>query len=387
MCCNSACDGACQACSAANKQSGDAPGVCGPAKAGSDPGDRCPTEDPSTCGKSGVCGAGGTCALWPKGAACGGGVACEGGTAKGRTCDGLGACVTDATGTACAPGTCTAAAGCTFACTTDAECDAAGFCDAGTCKARSTNGRTCTASNQCASGHCVDGVCCATACGGVCEACNGVGTEGTCTAVAGPPREGHGACPGKSGDAPCTAAACDGETRDACKAFAGPEVTCRAASCVDAVETLATKCDGSGKCPTASTKACAPFGCTGERCSESCTTDEECANGNRCDATTGKCVSNGTCDGDNTVIGADGTKTDCAPFKCDDGGCKTTCTSSDECAAPAICDGTRCVAAAVAEEDAGGCATSSRPTRGSFFVAAMAVALVATRRARKGGSR
>lgn len=385
VCCNSACDGLCQACSAANKASGDASGVCGPAKVGSDPGDRCATDDPSTCGKTGVCSATGTCALYAKGAACGG-VSCDAGTAKGRTCDGLGTCIVDTKGTACAPGTCSTTAGCTFACTTDAKCDAAGFCDSGTCVPRSPAGRTCTANNQCASGFCVDGVCCGTACSNVCEACNGVGTEGTCTAVAGPPREGHGACPGASSDDACTAAACDGSTRESCKAFAGPEVTCRAASCVDAKETLASKCDGSGLCPAPSSRTCAPFACAGTRCVSACTKDEECAPGNRCDVGSGKCLSNGTCDGDHTIIGADGSKTDCTPYRCDSSGCKTACTTTDECSAGSICDGDKCVAPA-GSTDSGGCTTGRPSSRHPSTLILIALVLAARRRSARKGAR
>jgi len=384
VCCNSACDGLCQACSVANKESGDAPGVCGPAKIGTDPGDRCPKEDSATCGKSGVCGAGGTCALWPKGSACGSGISCDGGSAKGRTCDGLGSCVTDSAGTSCKPGTCSTTLGCTFACAADTECDAKGFCDSGTCKTRAPAGRTCTADNQCEAGFCVDGVCCSTACKGVCEACNGGGTEGTCTAVTGVPREGHGTCPSASTDDACTAAACDGSDREACKAFAGPEVTCRAASCTQALETLTTKCDGSGKCPASPTRSCVPFACGGTRCKSTCATNDDCALGNRCDVTTGVCVSNGTCDGNHTIVGADGTKTECAPYRCGDTGCKNTCVTSDECSAPAICDGSKCVLPAAAAEDSGGCSASPRSRGGSLlggaFVMTMTMMIGARRR-------
>ncbi|MEZ4295611.1 MAG: hypothetical protein R3B70_11595 [Polyangiaceae bacterium] len=49
-------------------------------------------------------------------------------------------------------------------------------------------GSVCAANNECASGQCVDGVCCATACGGLCMACNvsyhGVnGMNGTCLPI------------------------------------------------------------------------------------------------------------------------------------------------------------------------------------------------------------
>jgi hypothetical protein len=396
VCCNSACDGACQACAAAHKQSGDASGTCGPAKAGSDPGDRCPADAASTCGKSGACNATGSCALWSKGTACGGGVVCDAGAAKGQTCDGLGACVTDAAGTACAPGSCSAAAGCTFTCSSDADCDATGFCDGGACKAKASAGRTCTAADQCASGFCVDGVCCGSACDRVCEACNGVGTEGTCTAVTGAPRAGHGACAASgTGDA-CAAAACDGATRDACTAFAGPETTCRAAGCDNGVESLATKCDGTGACPKASTRPCAPFACKGTHCAASCASDDDCAKGNRCDVGTGTCVSRGACDGAHTVVGTDGSETECAPYRCDDQGCKSACETSEDCTSQAICDGKQCVLVPAASSDGGGCAATGGAQRGgsgaSFaglagFSTMFFAAIAARRRAARKGAR
>jgi hypothetical protein len=379
VCCNSACDGLCQACAAAHKESGDASGVCGQAAAGTDPGDRCPTEDSTTCGKSGKCGPSGTCALWPKGSACGSGVTCDGSTAKGRTCDGLGTCIETA-GASCAPGLCSVVKGCAYDCTDDSGCDASAYCASGTCKTRAPVGRTCTADDQCVSGVCADGVCCATACKGLCEACNAGGTEGTCTAITGVPRAGHGDCPGGGGADACTASACDGTARDTCKAFAGPEVKCREASCKDGLETLSTICDGKGVCPAAETRACAPFACAGTKCASKCTTDDDCSKGNRCDVGTGKCVSNGACDGDHKVLGVDGTTTDCAPYKCGDEGCKTGCTSSDECAAPAICDGNKCVVSDSGDSgDSGGCSTSP-PRRGGSMIAGLLVLLYLARR-------
>lgn len=51
----------------------------------------------------------------------------------------------------------------------------------GTCK--KDNGQTCAAGGDCASNICIDGVCCNTACLGTCQACNVMGTVGTCVNV------------------------------------------------------------------------------------------------------------------------------------------------------------------------------------------------------------
>jgi hypothetical protein len=384
VCCNAACSGTCEACAADHKESGDASGTCGPAKSGTDPGDKCPATAASTCGTTGVCGKTGTCALWPAGAACGTSAVCDGGFAKGTTCDGLGTCKTDMAGVACAPGTCKDG-GCVLACTTDSECDAKGWCDGGTCRDRAADGGTCSAANQCLSGHCADGVCCASACDGICERCDGDGTKGTCTAVQGKPREGHGECPGPSATDPCTAAACDGDARTSCKGLAGPEVKCREGTCTSETESLEAVCDGSGICPASTSKACSPFACGDTKCKDKCTADTDCKRGFSCDLGTGKCFFPATCDGDHTLTGADGRITDCVLYKCTAEGCRTSCATSDECANGAVCDAGLCVAGPPPEGDGGGCAASGRS--GSSVFQAFALLLGAGLLRRRLGGR
>ena len=54
-------------------------------------------------------------------------------------------------------------------------------CDgSGNCSGLSL-GDPCVDSSECASGFCADGVCCEGACDGLCEGCNAMGTEGSCT--------------------------------------------------------------------------------------------------------------------------------------------------------------------------------------------------------------
>ena len=55
--------------------------------------------------------------------------------------------------------------------------------ESGAIRPRRSNGAACAVRSQCASGFCVDGVCCASACAGVCQACNLSGSLGTCRAA------------------------------------------------------------------------------------------------------------------------------------------------------------------------------------------------------------
>ena len=109
VCCSTACDGACQACTAAKKQDGVASGTCGAAKAGADPRNRCM---PYICG----------------------------------------------------------AQGCPTSCTSDAACVAGAGCKENKCLV--ANGKACSVAAECQSSFCTDGVCCDKACGGQCESCS-----------------------------------------------------------------------------------------------------------------------------------------------------------------------------------------------------------------------
>jgi hypothetical protein len=54
------------------------------------------------------------------------------------------------------------------------------------CGATLPDGEACSGGNECQSGHCTDGVCCATACGGLCEACVATktcGDDGVCAPI------------------------------------------------------------------------------------------------------------------------------------------------------------------------------------------------------------
>jgi hypothetical protein len=388
VCCNAACDGACQACSALNKQSGDASGECGPAKEGTNPRAKCAKSAVTTCGSSGFCDASGACSVYSAGTPCGptGSTSCDGDTVKGQTCDGLGVCALDTTGTPCSPSKCLDGA-CKATCSSDADCAVDGYCNGGVCKKKAAPAAKCAIDAQCGSGFCADGVCCNARCDGTCEACDQAGTEGTCTAVTGKPRLGHPACAAGEPGNPCSASACDGVARSTCAKKAGAEVACRKGSCEGGIESLPTTCDGSGVCPAAQSRPCQPFACGAAAqgaCNKSCSADKDCKAGFVCDVATGACTAGDKCVG-TVVTHVDGTSTDCAPYVCESSGrCKKSCAATTDCVSPKLCSDGACidpVAAPTAQQ--GGCAASPAGVGSGgalFAVAALASALRRRRR-------
>jgi MYXO-CTERM domain-containing protein len=133
VCCNTACDALCEVCTALAKGAGN-DGECGPVAAGSDPEDECPTDEPSTCKRSGACDGARSCQLYPQGAACG--ATCNGGrngTAFVQRCDGNGLCGA-AEASPCGRFACAVDA-CKAGCSTDDDCAVDFRCDtaAGDC--------------------------------------------------------------------------------------------------------------------------------------------------------------------------------------------------------------------------------------------------------------
>ena len=186
VCCDSACDGECQACSAA--KTGKADGVCAPFDAGTDPDDECAPEPGVACGNTdGMCSGQGACNKIAAGTACGGGPACVDDVATAEAaCDGAGTCV-PGPGTPCAPYKCDAT-DCKKACAGDADCTASSFCQGSICMPVGDPGDPCASGAWCKSGSCADGVCCDAACDGACQACvavkKGAGEDGLCGPVA-----------------------------------------------------------------------------------------------------------------------------------------------------------------------------------------------------------
>jgi hypothetical protein len=182
-----------------------------------------------------------------------------------------------------------AAAGSVFAGWSGA-CGGAGPCAVTMDAARSVGatfqralGSACSAGPDCGSGVCVDGVCCDRSCAGQCEACDVVGSAGTCVAVAGAPHGSRAPC---ASDGSACGGACDGSSTSC--AYPGALVACRGAACAAGVATLGAVCDGSGACGPAVTFACDPYVCGPTACRTSCAADSDCITGYVCSV--GACV-------------------------------------------------------------------------------------------------
>jgi MYXO-CTERM domain-containing protein len=135
------------------------------------------------------------------------------------------------------------------------------------------------------------------------------------------------------------------------------------------VATPAATCDGNGGCPPAQSIQCGRFACQGSACgSAPCDSNDDCARNYRCETSTRDCVPIGdaVCDPDGrTLRKPDGTTQDCAPYACEAGACRTSCTSHSECASGNTCQGSGICASGsngswpnIAFSDEKGCACS-----------------------------
>jgi MYXO-CTERM domain-containing protein len=282
VCCDVACAGLCQACSAV--KTGGVDGICAPVPAGSDPRDDCPTDPVDTCQRDGACDGSGACRTYAAGTACGADD-CVANTPTTHACDAAGTCAASPAASSCLDFLCVAGA-CKTSCATAADCIAGDLCVAGACQPQVGAGQPCATDDACTTGFCADGLCCDQACAGQCEACDVAGLEGTCSAVTGPPHGDRPACDQASGGDPCTAALCDGSGTTSCDAFVGADVPCRAASCAGGEATAAASCAGTGSCPPASPTACGAFQCdTAGGCLTQCSSLADCVPPSVCDAT------------------------------------------------------------------------------------------------------
>lgn len=342
VCCDTACNGQCAACDVTGSVgtctavTGAPHGtrtLCDPTKSGDVCASACNGTDTAAChfpGATVTCGVNGCAAGTETHAS-----ACDGGGKCGDVPKSCGDYVCDSTA-------------CKTSCTVKADCvNPSDFCESGKCVRQQPNGVACTRDEACATGFCIDGTCCESKCDGQCQACDVPGQAGKCVAVAGKP---HG-----------TRAACATDT-NAC----GSKI-----------------CDGSNTASCAGTPACGNYGCDKSTlvCKSSCANNADCASGFECKD--GTCVpQTSKCSSDLTqLISTDGTKADCAPYICRDGGCLPSCKSSSDCQGGFTCDASeKCVAPAAADSgSSGGCSYGGRSSS-SLFVLALALAGVLARR-------
>lgn len=388
VCCDSACDGTCQACTAANKASGD-DGACGDAKTGTDAHDDCADEGALTCKRDGTCDGAGACRLYLEGIPCGE-TNCEDNVQTGHACDGTGTCL-DNSQHACDLYVCKGDA-CTFSCTEHEDCSEDAYCNVtqGTCEKKQPDGTACDDPATCASNLCVDGLCCNKACAGQCEACDVVTAPGTCSPIVGQPHGVRPACDAGTDDDVCGARACDGEQDNtSCVGYVGAEVTCRDEACTDGVETFSATCDKAGSCGALKTKKCEPYVCQGTGCGAApCENDGDCAAKFRCDAKKKDCVPKdvASCDGGHVITNPDGTTSDCAPFKCEGSVCKDMCASVKDCVSGYVCNASGvCLAPSAGSDDSGGCGcrvAGGEGERAPLWLSIIGLAAAALRRRR-----
>jgi hypothetical protein len=311
-CCSAECKGICRSCALAGTA-----GTCSMIAAGQDPLGNCADSGAATCGLDGTCDGAGACRKYLSGAVCTA-PSCATGTERATAkCDGAGVCVAGAV-KACTPFICGPNA-CATTCALPTDCAPDFSCLGGVCKKKAP-GAACAGAAECAAGFCEQGVCCDKACAGTCQACNLAGKEGTCSNVAAG-QDPLGQCPDLGADKCGTDGVCDGA--GACRLYASG-TSCAAGTCTGSMQTLASLCDGAGKCVAGAMRACDPFQCgTNGTCKSSCAGNGDCTSGNFCVNTScGKKPVGNTC-----TAAADCQSGFCEQGICCGGACTGTCQS------------------------------------------------------------
>src|SRR5690606_16250475 len=127
VCCDVACDGRCEACSAVKKGAG-LDGECGPVEAGADPDMECADHGSASCGQDGACDGAGACRMYLDATPCGS--LCSGQVVSRSTCQG-GSC--QAAGAEdCAPYAC-AGIECKTTCSSNPDCASGMVCVSNAC--------------------------------------------------------------------------------------------------------------------------------------------------------------------------------------------------------------------------------------------------------------
>jgi hypothetical protein len=192
VCCDAACDGACQSCAQTGKV-----GSCAPVRNATD--DAC--TGGATCDSAGACkkDLGQTCAASNQ---CASGSCVDGVCCATSACAACQACAVPGVEGKCAP---------VARFVDDDTCSGSNTCNGlGDCHGK--NGIACTAAKDCVSGNCVDGVCCDAPCDGICFSCNQGPSPGTCRPIDGAPD-------------PSASTPCDGA--NICAVQAGGQPACK----------------------------------------------------------------------------------------------------------------------------------------------------------------
>jgi len=262
------------------------------------------------------------------------------------------------------------------------SCTATDTCDAvGACKKK--NGQACASAAECGGAICVDGTCCDRACEGQCEACNVTDHKGTCSPVAGDPRNGRAAC---TAAGTLCGGTCNGLAGASC---AYPSAVTLCASSCTGESFLGSTCDGRGACVADDARPCAGnFVCADAvTCKTSCVADPDCRQGYQCES--GKCLPTALCEDHFVTKGTE--RVDCAPYTCEQSGrCRDSCASVAECVAPTLCSFDGFCVAPPAPPDSG-CSVSAgdpgrfgaRDTRGLVPLLIGGVLLMMRARARR----
>ncbi len=274
VCCDKSCAGTCQACNLAG-----AAGVCTMVPAGQDPLNQCTDQGAPSCGNDGVCSGAGACRFYASGTSCAPG-SCSGSTLKlASLCNGTGTCVAGTT-QPCDPFLCGTGGTCKSSCAANTDCTMGNLCLNTSCGKKPIGG-TCTLTTDCMSGFCAQGICCATACTGTCQSCAVPGKEGTCSPV--PAGQDPLAQCTDQGAASCmTDGACNGA--GACELYVAG-TTCAAQTCSTGTYTQARTCNGTGTCQVGTTSLCGTYNCdTNNTCRTTCTMASDCATGYVCNS-------------------------------------------------------------------------------------------------------
>jgi hypothetical protein len=182
-------------------------------------------------------------------------------------------------------------------------------------------GAACLAAGECASGHCLNGVCCESACTDVCRACNLPGLEGTCAPTPSGQPDPQRRCRSDAPESCGQDGTCNGA--GACRLHRAG-TTCGVGSCSSSVDrVLPALCDGKGTCLPAETQSCAPYRCADAECNTTCSGPQDCA---------GAACTNGSC-GRKPPGAPCTTGADCNSQSCVDGVCCDTADCTGPCRA------------------------------------------------------